>query len=228
MSDKLSDERRGHLEFIERCDPAFLIMHLRNDTAFNADALESVFQLAKERARELLAASPAPAIPAGDWQPVETAPEGELVVVFWLDPNAAVELECYDFDMLEDGSWRQWTDHYEWAHSVAPVTEVPCTMPREHPPYTHWKRLGTPTEPAPAISESEDAVRWIATSDRLPSPAEDVLVAVEFFEPGDWRIKVGYFGEQNGWHVFGGSWTPTHWMPLPAAPIDAARKGEKS
>ncbi|KGC15247.1 hypothetical protein DM48_350 [Burkholderia gladioli] len=101
------------------------------------------------------AASPAPAIPAGDWQPVETAPEGELVVVFWLDPNAAVELECYDFDMLEDGSWRQWTDHYEWAHSVAPVTEVPCTMPREHPPYTHWKRLGTPTEPAPAISESD-------------------------------------------------------------------------
>ncbi|WP_186263341.1 hypothetical protein [Burkholderia gladioli] len=62
MSDKLSDERREHLEFIERCDPAFLIMHLRNDTAFNADALESVFQLAKERARELLAASPAPAI----------------------------------------------------------------------------------------------------------------------------------------------------------------------
>ncbi|KGC13694.1 hypothetical protein DM48_318 [Burkholderia gladioli] len=62
MSDKLSDERREHLEFIERCDPAFLIMQLRNDTAFNADALESVFQLAKERARELLAASPAPTI----------------------------------------------------------------------------------------------------------------------------------------------------------------------
>ncbi|WP_186257830.1 DUF551 domain-containing protein [Burkholderia gladioli] len=81
---------------------------------------------------------------------------------------------------------------------------------------------------APAISESEDTARWIATSDRLPSSAEEVLVAVEFFEPGDWRIKVGYLGEQGGWHVFGGSWTPTHWMPLPASPVDAARKGEKS
>ncbi|WP_186251703.1 hypothetical protein [Burkholderia gladioli] len=107
-----------------------------------------------ERATALLALR-APAISETGWQPIETAPEGELVVVFWLDPNAAVELECYDFDMLEDGSWRQWTDHYEWAHSVAPVTEVPCTMPREHPPYTHWKRLGTPTGPAPAISESD-------------------------------------------------------------------------
>ncbi|UVS93515.1 DUF551 domain-containing protein [Burkholderia glumae] len=85
-----------------------------------------------------------------------------------------------------------------------------------------------PTSAAPAISESEDAARWIATSDRLPSSAEGVLVAVEFFGPGDWRIKVGYLGEQGGWHVFGGSWTPTHWMPLPEPPIDAARKGEKS
>ncbi|WP_186077518.1 DUF551 domain-containing protein [Burkholderia gladioli] len=176
MSDKLSDERREHLEFIERCDPAFLIMHLRNDTAFNADALESVFQLAKERARELLAASPAPAI------------------------------------------------------TMPPLTDaMRAVLTNENCIY------GTPDElyaalvmAAPAISESEDAVRWIATSDRLPSPAEDVLVAVEFFEAGDWRIKVGYFGEQNGWHVFGGSWKPTHWMPLPTAPIDAALAGEKS
>ncbi|WP_126242259.1 DUF551 domain-containing protein [Burkholderia gladioli] len=82
--------------------------------------------------------------------------------------------------------------------------------------------------PAPAISESEDAARWIATSDRLPSSSDEVLVAVEFFGAGDWRIKVGYLGEEGGWHVFGGSWTPTHWMPLPEPPIDAARKGEKS
>ncbi|MGN4188742.1 Lar family restriction alleviation protein [Burkholderia gladioli] len=81
---------------------------------------------------------------------------------------------------------------------------------------------------APAISESEDAARWIATSDRLPSSSDEVLVAVEFFGAGDWRIKVGYLGEEGGWHVFGGSWTPTHWMPLPEPPIDAARKGEKS
>lgn len=48
---------------------------------------------------------------------------------------------------------------------------------------------------------------------------EMVLVAVEFDHPGDWRIKTGYFdGESWQWKVFGGSWTPTRWMPLPAAP----------
>ncbi|WP_186019896.1 Lar family restriction alleviation protein [Burkholderia gladioli] len=108
------------------------------------------------------------------------------------------------------------------------VDDVKYIGPDDASCYVNALREMLDAQSAPAISESEDAVRWIATSDRLPSPAEDVLVAVEFFEAGDWRIKVGYFGEQNGWHVFGGSWKPTHWMPLPTAPIDAARKGEKS
>lgn len=44
-----------------------------------------------------------------------------------------------------------------------------------------------------------------------------LLLATEFFGAGDWRIKCGSFygGE---WHVWGASWTPSHWMPLPAAP----------
>lgn len=44
-----------------------------------------------------------------------------------------------------------------------------------------------------------------------------LLLATEFFGAGDWRIKCGSFygGE---WHVWGATWTPSHWMPLPAAP----------
>ncbi|MCO4152015.1 DUF551 domain-containing protein [Citrobacter freundii] len=34
---------------------------------------------------------------------------------------------------------------------------------------------------------------------------------------GDWRQKVGYY-LAGKWTVYGASWTPTHWMPLPAAP----------
>lgn len=50
-----------------------------------------------------------------------------------------------------------------------------------------------------------------------------VLLAVEFDGPGDWRIKCGSF-YSNEWHVFGASWKPTHWMPLPKPPVSARRK----
>ena len=49
---------------------------------------------------------------------------------------------------------------------------------------------------------------------------EIVLVAVEFDGPKDWRIKVGAQGESGQWAVWGASWTPTHWMPLPPPPKD--------
>ncbi|KWI99240.1 hypothetical protein WM11_21780 [Burkholderia ubonensis] len=88
--------------------------------------------------------------PSGEvtgWQPIETAPADTEVVVFWLDPESPEHPERYDFDMLDDGCWRVWTDHYEWAHSVAPAGS---RMPREQPPYTHWKPLGVPTDAARA------------------------------------------------------------------------------
>lgn len=47
-----------------------------------------------------------------------------------------------------------------------------------------------------------------------------LLVAVELDGPGDWRIKIGGL-QQGHWRIFGASWTPSHWMPLPAAPIAA-------
>ncbi|AXK63746.1 hypothetical protein CN645_30460 [Burkholderia sp. IDO3] len=67
------------------------------------------------------------------------------------------------------------------------------------------------------------AERWMTVADQLPPLGHDVLVAVQFFGPGDWRIKVGALNDQGQWRVFGGSWAPTHWMPLPDAPVDAAR-----
>ncbi|MGT3967621.1 DUF551 domain-containing protein [Klebsiella grimontii] len=51
----------------------------------------------------------------------------------------------------------------------------------------------------------------------MPDDNSDVLCTAEFDGPGDWRRKVGYWHEGE-WVVYGASWTPTHWMPLPAAP----------
>lgn len=58
---------------------------------------------------------------------------------------------------------------------------------------------------------------------------EIVLVAAEFDGPGDWRIKCGYLdGQTAKWRVFGASWEPTHWMPLPAPPLPASEAKEAS
>ncbi|HFW5272576.1 TPA: DUF551 domain-containing protein [Salmonella enterica subsp. enterica serovar Bullbay] len=58
---------------------------------------------------------------------------------------------------------------------------------------------------------------WINCSERMPEGSEEVLCTKEFDGPGDWRKKVGYW-LAGKWTVYGASWTPTHWMPLPAAP----------
>ena len=61
---------------------------------------------------------------------------------------------------------------------------------------------------------------WIKCSDRLPELDIHVLVAVEFFGPGDWRQSIGAIDSRNGaqWWLKGSSFIPTHWMPLPSPP----------
>lgn len=74
----------------------------------------------------------------------------------------------------------------------------------------------------------ETQLAWCAWEDATPKwkPIETapkdgtfVLCAGEFDRPGDWRIKMGYWDACDGdWYLFGASWNPTHWMPLPEAP----------
>jgi hypothetical protein len=52
-----------------------------------------------------------------------------------------------------------------------------------------------------------------------PKDEAPVLLACEFDGPGDWRIKLGGWSfERAAWHIFGASWKPSHWMPLPKPP----------
>ncbi|MBX9066991.1 DUF551 domain-containing protein [Klebsiella aerogenes] len=81
--------------------------------------------------------------------------------------------------------------------------------------------LAAAPQDTPALDSVQSVVTvsdtWIPVSERIPDDNSDVLCTAEFDGPGDWRRKVGYWHEGK-WVVYGASWTPTHWMPLPAAP----------
>jgi len=62
---------------------------------------------------------------------------------------------------------------------------------------------------------------WVRVADQLPPKNETVIVAREFDGPGDWRKKAGGLLDDGTWQVFGASWTPTHWTPMPASPGSA-------
>ena len=75
---------------------------------------------------------------APEWQPIETAPEGKLVVVGWLDTEDSHYPENYEFDYLEDGLWAKHEDCVEHAQAVAPPGSK---VPKEQPPYQWWMDL---------------------------------------------------------------------------------------
>lgn len=96
---------------------------------------------------------------AAPWQPIATAPEGNPVVVFWLDAEDVEHPERHEFDYLEDGVWQKHDDNYQ--HFCAAAPPGSCG-PRELPPYTHWMPLTSPqdgaTTPQPA-AQALDSVR---------------------------------------------------------------------
>ncbi|KLY37145.1 hypothetical protein SK92_00279 [Klebsiella oxytoca] len=65
---------------------------------------------------------------------------------------------------------------------------------------------------------------WIPVSERMPPPRYEVLVGRWWGEKPRWCCKWATYipghpdSQSSGWLIPGASWTPTHWMPLPAAP----------
>lgn len=78
----------------------------------------------------------------GGWQDIATAPEGQMVVVGWFDPEDHDTPERHDFDMLEDGCWQKWHEHAEYVEVIG-GHGVSYTAP-----YTSW--MPVPAIPAPS------------------------------------------------------------------------------
>ncbi|MEQ4950253.1 DUF551 domain-containing protein [Klebsiella oxytoca] len=80
---------------------------------------------------------------------------------------------------------------------------------------------------APQSPGSEPASvpgKWIPVSEQMPPSRHEVLVGRWWGEKPRWCCKWATYipghpdAQSSGWLIPGASWTPTHWMPLPAAP----------
>ncbi|HCF8373503.1 TPA: DUF551 domain-containing protein [Klebsiella pneumoniae] len=65
---------------------------------------------------------------------------------------------------------------------------------------------------------------WIQVSEQMPPSRHEVLVGCWWGEKPRWCCKWATYipghpdSQSSGWLIPGASWTPTHWMQLPAGP----------
>lgn len=90
------------------------------------------------------------------------------------------------------------------------------------------RELAAAPHDTPALNSVQSVVtvpgKWIPVSEQMPPSRHEVLVGRWWGEKPRWCCKWATYipghpdAQSSGWLIPGASWTPTHWMPLPAAP----------
>lgn len=106
----------------------------------------------------------------------------------------------------------------EWLSQQDGVIEVDCGCVTAEAFY-HWMRVAYEAGNSPEIPDA-----WIPVSEQMPPSRHEVLVGRWWGDKPRWCCKWATYipghpdAQSSGWLIPGASWTPTHWMPLPAAP----------
>ncbi|WP_371833226.1 DUF551 domain-containing protein [Klebsiella pneumoniae] len=160
----------------------------------------------------------------------EDAGPGYIPVYREAQPAPVVPYD-FDFDRFNDVVWLECVASNPHMHS--PTTSTIARVALELN-----KRIGAGNSPAqsdccPAqnhVSPEQNgdtpaqSQGWIQVSERMPPSRHEVLVGRWWGEKPLWCCKWATYipghpdAQSSGWLIPGASWTPTHWMPLPAAP----------
>ncbi len=129
-------------------------------------------------------------------------------------------------------SWfgREWAENYQHNQYTTAAKQMLGVMAE-----SAWKagRRAAMLAAAPQSPGSEPATvpgKWIPVSEQMPPSRYEVLVGRWWGEKPRWCCKWATYipghpdAQSSGWLIPGGSWTPTHWMQLPAGPQEV--KGE--
>ncbi len=135
----------------------------------------------------------------------------------------AAMLQAGNSPVIPDG----WTGNDKANAALMMLDRIETVDPVDDDRIDGIKRIVRELAAAPQSPGSEPATvpgKWIPVSEQMPPSRHEVLVGRWWGEKPRWCCKWATYipghpdAQSSGWLIPGASWTPTHWMPLPAGP----------